>query len=539
MQFDTLIINGKIVDGSGKSAFKADVGILNQKIAAIGSLKSSEAKKVINAENLIVSPGFIDMHTHSDISLINDPYGESKAHQGVTTEVTGNCSYSPFPCGKMGPKGLHKELWEKCAVADDPNTNWTWNTLDEWANTIENNGVSINIAPQLGYAALQVASGANEDRRATYSELKEMKYLATEAIEQGAFSISTGLSVPPSAYASTEEVVEICKALSHYEGVFYATHAREGAGRHLSKIIEAVDIGKKANISVQFSHLAITDWRHYGEGPKMHQLFDKAVQEGLDITYDMYPYTAAGAGLDQMIPLWAQSGGLDEYMARLKDVDVREKIRKEVSKGIGGLAPLWQKVIMSSAKKDKNKGLIGMSIEDISKKRKTDPAETVLQLVEEEKGAVPVTVHNRVESDIRCFMDHPLAMFGSDGNAVSPEGFYRSGQPHPRFYGTYPRVLGRYVREKPSVLSLEDAIYKMTGFPAKRLGMKNRGQIKKDYIADLTIFDPKVVIDNATFEEPHQLPSGIPFVFVAGVIIIDNGKHSRKKPGKVLRRGTE
>jgi N-acyl-D-amino-acid deacylase len=240
-----------------------------------------------------------------------------------------------------------------------------------------------------------------------------------------------------------------------------------------------------------------------------------------------------------MIPLWAQSGGLDEYMARLKDVDVREKIRKEVSKGIGGLAPLWQKVIMSSAKKDKNKGLIGMSIEDISKKRKTDPAETVLQLVEEEKGAVPVTVHNRVESDIRCFMDHPLAMFGSDGNAVSPEGFYRSGQPHPRFYGTYPRVLGRYVREKPSVLSLEDAIYKMTGFPAKRLGMKNRGQIKKDYIADLTIFDPKVVVDNATFEEPHQLPSGIPFVFVAGVIIIDNGKHSRKKPGKVLRRGTE
>ena len=537
MQFDTLIINGTIIDGSGEPKYKSNLGIFDGKITEIGQLKEAKAKNIINARNLIISPGFIDMHTHSDISLVNDKYGESKAYQGVTTEVTGNCSYSPFPTGKKGPNNLKKGLWETGALADDPNTNWTWNTLEDWANTIEKNGISINIAPQLGYAALQVATGATEERPATKTEMTEMKYLASQAIEQGAFSISTGLSVPPSAYASTEEVIEICKAISHYDGVFYVTHARVGPGKHISMIEEAVKIGQKADIPVQFSHLAITDWRYYGHGPNMLKIFDEADKSGLDITYDMYPYTAAGAGLDQMIPLWAQSGGIDEFLDRLKDTNQRSKIREEVKEGIGGLAPKWETVILSSSNNHKNKELIGMSIIEIAQKRKIDPAETALQLVEEEIGAVPVTVHNRLESDIRCFMDHPLAMFGSDGNAVSPNGFYKSGRPHPRFYGTYPRVLGRYVREKPSVLTLEGAIYKMTGFPAKRLCMKNRGLIRKGYIADLTIFDPKTVIDNATFDDPHQYPSGIPYVFVSGKPVIENGVHSNKTPGRVLRRG--
>ena len=537
MQFDTLIINGTIIDGACKPKFKSDIGIVNGKIDKIGQFKEADAKRVINAENLIISPGFIDMHTHSDISLVNDKYGESKVYQGVTTEVTGNCSYSPFPSGKKGPNHLKKGLWETGALADDPNTNWTWNTLDDWANTIEKNGISINIAPQLGYAALQVATGATEERPASKTEMTEMKYLAAQAIEQGAFSISTGLSVPPSAYASTEEVIEICKSISHYNGVFYVTHARVGPGKHLSMIEEAVKIGQKSNLPVQFSHLAITDWRYYGHGPNMLKIFEEADKNGLDITYDMYPYTAAGAGLDQMIPLWAQSGGIDTFLERLKNKNKRAQIREEVQEGIGGLAPKWETVILSSSNNNKNKELIGMSIIQIAKKRKIDPAETALQLVEEEIGAVPVTVHNRLESDIRCFMDHPLAMFGSDGNAVSPNGFYKSGRPHPRFYGTYPRVLGRYVREKPSVLTLEGAIYKMTGFPAKRLCMKNRGLIRKGYIADLTIFDPKTVIDNATFDNPHQYPSGIPYVFVSGKPVIDNGVHSNKTPGRVLRRG--
>tara|TARA_Y100001936_G_C15918871_1_gene582855 strand:- start:61 stop:975 length:915 start_codon:yes stop_codon:yes gene_type:complete len=302
-------------------------------------------------------------------------------------------------------------------------------------------------------------------------------------------------------------------------------------------IEEAVKIGQKSNLPVQFSHLAITDWRYYGHGPNMLKIFEEADKNGLDITYDMYPYTAAGAGLDQMIPLWAQSGGIDTFLERLKNKNKRAQIREEVQEGIGGLAPKWETVILSSSNNNKNKELIGMSIIQIAKKRKIDPAETALQLVEEEIGAVPVTVHNRLESDIRCFMDHRLAMFGSDGNAVSPNGFYKSGRPHPRFYGTYPRILGRYVREQPSVLKLEEAIYKMTGFPAKRLCMKNRGIIKEGYIADLTIFDSKKIIDNATFDDPHRYPSGIPYVLVTGEIVIDNGVHSNKTPGKVLRRG--
>ena len=535
--FDTIISNGIVIDGTKKPRYQTDIGIQNGNIKTIGDLNHSEAKNIINAENLIISPGFIDMHTHSDISLVNDKYGESKAYQGVTTEVTGNCSFSPFPTGKKGPNNLKKGLWETAALADDPNTNWTWNTLNDWANTIEKNGISINIAPQLGYGALQVATGATEERSATKTEMNEMKYLASEAIEQGAFSISTGLSLPPSAYASTEEIIEICKAISNYDGVFYVTHARVGPGKHISAIKEAVKIGQKADIPVQFSHLAITDWRYYGHGPSMHEIFDEAYKNGLDITYDMYPYTAAGAGLDQMIPLWAHSGGIDEFLERLKDSNQRSKIREEVKEGRGGLAPKWETVILSSSNNDKNKQLIGMSIIEIAQKRKIHPAETVLQLVEEEIGAVPVIIHNRLESDIRCFMDHPLAMFGSDGNAVSPNGFYKYAKPHPRFYGTYPRVLGRYVREKPSVLTLEEAIYKMTGFPAKRLCMKNRGIIRKGYIADLTIFDPKTVIDNATFDDPHQFPVGIDHVLVNGIPVIKNGKHTKAIPGKILRRG--
>jgi len=329
--FDILIHNATVIDGTGNNRYKADIGIQKGKISAIGILNQSNSNRIINAENLIVSPGFIDIHTHSDVSLLVDPGGESKAHQGVTTEVTGNCSYSTFPAGNAGPKKLQESIGQTLVS----NKTWTWNTLDDWANDLENNGISINVVPQLGQAALQVASGATEDRPASKSEMKDMKYLAAEAIEQGAFSLSTGLSVAPSAYSSTKEIIELCKAISHYDGVFYVTHARVNTGNNLLPIEEAIEIGNKSNIPVQFSHLAITDRRLYGQGGSMIDLFEKATESGLDITYDMYPYTAAGAGLNQTIPLWAQAGTLDKYMSRLKDPNTRKKIRAEVAAGIG------------------------------------------------------------------------------------------------------------------------------------------------------------------------------------------------------------
>ena len=533
MAFDILILNGDIVDGANSPRYGGDVGISNGRIETIGALGHAEAARRIDASGHVVAPGFIDVHSHSDVTLFDDPGGESKAYQGVTTEVTGNCSYSPFPAGRGGPKALQDDIG-KALLGDAV---WEWATLDDWAGALESGGISINVAPQVGNSALQIASGAVEDRPATPDELRVMKRLAAEAVEMGAFSLSTGLSVTPSAYATTDEIVALCEAIRPYEGAFYATHARVGNGLHISAIEEAIQIGQRAGVPVQFSHLAITDWRVYGDGPKMVEMLVEARESGLDITYDMYPYTAAGAGFNQLIPLWVQAGTSEEFIARLADPAIRSRVREEVAAGLGGLAPRWETWHVAHVHTEGNRHLVGMNVAEIAEERGIEPAEAVLQVMVEENGSVPTLVHNRVESDVRYFMGHELAMIGSDGRAVSPNGPYKDSLPHPRFYGTYPRILGRYVRERPAVLSLENAVHKMTGFPAQRMGMKDRGLVREGLTADLVVFDPDTVIDNATWEEPHQYPGGIPYVFVNGVPVVDEGRHTNARPGRVLRRG--
>ncbi len=532
MAFDLIIRGGAVIDGSGKPGRQADVAVSGGKIQAVGSLPAAEAAAVIDASGHVVAPGFIDMHSHSDVTLLDDPGGESKAHQGVTTEVTGNCSYSPFPAGSAGPKTLREQLGSLLIS----NVEWTWNTLDDWASDLESNGVSLNVAPQVGQAALRVAAGATENRPASPDEMREMRRLASEAFEQGAFSLSTGLSFAPSAYASTEELVSLCEAVARYDGAFYATHARTGAGKHITMIEEAVEIGRRASVPVQFSHISITDRRFYGDGPKMLALLEQARADGLDITYDIYPYTAAGSNFNETIPLWVQKGSNDEYMARLRDLPTRERVRDELTRAAGGLRPLWDTWQVAYVGSDANKGLIGMTVEEIARDRGVEPEEAVLQVNLEEEGVVSVVVHNRAESDVRYFMSQPIAMFGSDGRAVSPDGLYASAKPHPRFYGAYPRVLGRYVRED-AVMPLETAVHKMTGFPARRLGLRDRGLIREGLAADLVVFDPNAVMDRATFEDPHQYPDGIAHVFVNGVAVIADGKHTGARPGRALRRG--
>ena len=536
--FDTLIKNGTIIDGTGRLRYDADLGIIGDEISAIGQLKNAETARIVDAKGLVIAPGFIDMHSHSDMSLFDDPGGESKVFQGVTTEVTGNCSYSPFPIAPGGASDLGMR-WE---------FKWgRWTDLDGWASQLESNGISINIAPQVGQAALQIAAGAVEDRPATQDEMREMQRLAAEAEEQGAFSLSTGLSLSPSSYMSTEEIIKLCQAISHFEGVFYVTHARVGAGRHLLAIEEAIEIGMKGNVPVEFSHLAIGGqpdmggWRkpestRVGRGPEMMELFDNARNSGLDITYDSYPYTAGQAGVDQTVPNWAQAGGIDSYMGRLRDSSIRDKIRDEVRAGLGGVPPMWDTWIISDVGSDENKSLVGRSIAEIADERGVEPAEAALQLEYEESGDISAVVHNRLEKDVRFFIYHPLGMIGSDGTAISPTGVRGKEKLHPRFYGTYPRILGRYVREE-SMLSLETAIKKMTGQPAERLAIKDRGRVAEGLIADLAVFNPDTIIDTATFDDPHQIAIGMHHVFVAGQGVIENGKHTQARPGKVLRRG--
>ena len=352
----------------------------------------------------------------------------------------------------------------------------------------------------------------------------------------GAFSLSTGLSVAPSGYATTDDVVALCQSVNGYDGAFYVTHARVGNGKHLSSIQEAIEIGQRADIPVQFSHMAIIDRRVFGEGPAMTDLLVKAREGGLDITYDVYPYTAAGAGFNQMIPLWVQEGTIKDFIGRIRDPQLRPRIREEVAAGLGGLEPLWDAWHVAYIHTEANRHFVGKNVQEIAMEREVEPAEAVLQLLEEENGSVPTRVHNRVEGDVRYFLGHDLAMIGSDGRAVSPNGPYAKALPHPRFYGTYPRILGRYVRDEP-VLSLESAVHKMSGFPAQRMSMTDRGLVKEGLVADLVVFDPETVIDNATWEDPHQYPDGIPYVLVKGVAIVDEGKHTGARPGRVLRRG--
>lgn len=523
---DILIKGGTVIDGTGRPCHQADVAITGNMIEAVGDLENAQATSVIDARNLIVAPGFIDMHTHSDTSLLDDPHGESKAYQGVTTEVMGNCSYSPFPIGPDGPKDtINKEPHSKAE--------WDWTDLDGWANRLEDNGISLNVAPQVGHGALRTAVGATSDRPATPDELEAMKRLAIESVEQGAFSMSTGLNLAPSGYAPTDEIVALCRAIAPY-GAFYVTHARVGNGRHLSMIEEAVEIGNRSEIAVQFSHLAITDRRVYGHGPQMLNLFEQARTNGLDITYDVYPYTAAGAGLDQTIPLWAQTGGIDGLIDRLQDTKTRVRIRNEVAAGLGGLTPQWETWVVSYLPQGSDPGEVGLSVKEIALRRGIEAAEAVLQLTEESRGTVSGVIHNRIESDVRLFLSHPLAMIGSDGTAVSPDGVYAGEPLHPRFYGTHPRILGRYVREQ-SLMSLETAVHKMTGMPAERLNLKDRGLVSEGLTADLAIFDPCQVTDHATFEDPHQLSEGVLHVLVNGRPIISNGKHTRALPGRVIR----
>ena len=539
--FDVLIRSGTVIDGTGRPRYKADVGISRGKIAAIGRLGSAEAPRIVDAVGLVVAPGFIDMHSHSDTTMLSDPGGDSKAYQGVTTEVTGNCGSSPFPVASDPDVAeFQRSTWPFLLPE------WEWIDLAGWAEYTNASGISLNIAPQVGQGEIRKAVGLHNDRPPTRDEMREMRRLAAEAMEQGAFSLSTGLTIVPSSFASTEELVELVEAISPYEDAFYATHARVWPNNHVGSIEEAVEIGRRAGVPVQYSHVGIVDPRVYGQGSEMVAVFDRARDEGQDVTYDMYPYIAAGSGL--LLPEWAREGGKEEVVRRLRDPETRRRIAEETARDYFDGTPIpWDTYVISDSSTEANAGIVGRSVAEVARMRGTDPLETSFTLLVEEGGEVPTVVFNRVEGDVRFFMAHEAAMFGSDGYAFSPTGSlatgsgdhktsHVSGKPHPRNYGTYPRVLGRYVREG-QVLSLETAVRKMTALPARRLGLKDRGRVEQGLVADLVLFNPDTVTDQATFDDPSQFPDGIPYVFVAGEAVVSEGEHTGATPGRVLRRG--
>ena len=529
--FDILIRGGAVADGSGTPLFPADIGIERDRITAVEPLPGAAAARIINASGLVVAPGFIDIHTHSDLTLLADGRGMSKVCQGVTTEVCGNCGYSPFPI----PADRRPLLQGILSSIYGDAVEWTWTDLAGYRARATAQGIGINLAPLVGHSAIRGSVVGFEDRPAASEELHRMGRVLQETLEQGAFGFSTGLTLPPSAYGDEAEIVALARTLAGYPGRFYTSHIRAWAGYHVRGVEEAVDIGRAAGVPVQVSHMSINDPKHWGEAASVIEVCERAAASGADVTFDVYPYAASSSGFSQCFPTWAQSGGLDALAARLRDPESRARIRAAMlAEGLfRGWPWLWDRLRVSATHSPATRPYEGLTIQQTAAALAMEPIDAALFLMEADDARLEVIFYYRTEEDMRAFLRHPLAMVGSDGLAIAPGGRLGAGKPHPRSYGAQARVLGRYVREA-HVLSLEEAVHKMSGKVADRLGLRDRGRVRRGQAADLVVFDPATVVDRADFENPHQYPAGIEFVLVNGRVAVERGEHTGVAAGRVL-----
>jgi N-acyl-D-aspartate/D-glutamate deacylase len=529
--FDQLICGAMLIDGTGRPARRADLGVVGARIQAIGELGHAEACERTSAGGLCVCPGFIDMHSHSDLSLMEDPLGQSKIRQGVTTELVGQCGFSPFPLPEAEPRIPPSTLQTTYSAEID---RIDWRDLAGYAGRIARHGSALNIAPLLGHAALRAAVVGYHNRPPTPEELHEMRRLATVALEQGAFGLSSGLTLAPSSYADAAELCALSELVAAYDGI-YDTHVRFQVGQDLQCLEEAIELGRRTGVRVEIAHMGFTDPRVPGLPARQATLLERANAAGIDVAFDLYPYTASFTMLSQLLPAWAQEGGLPALLARLRDPVVRRRVAKDVEGGwLGGLPWEWDKLYVSSPGKKGDPAWAGRHVQDIAADWGVEPPEAYLRLIDISEDGVASVLFDQLEETKQFFMQHPLSLFGSDGSALAADGRLAGVKVHPRYYGAFPRVLGRYVRDL-GILTLETAIHKMTGRPAARLGLCDRGRLAVGHFADLVVFDPQTVADRATFDAPQQYPVGIPHVMVNGQWVIRHGQHTGARPAGVLR----
>jgi N-acyl-D-aspartate/D-glutamate deacylase len=544
MEFDLVLRAATVVDGGGGPARTADVGVHGGRITAVGDVPASApAARTIDARHLVVCPGFIDIHTHSDVSVLRDPAGESKVRQGVTTEIVGNCGFSAFPVAPERAALHHEHL---AGIEQDP-PRPTWTDLDGYAAALGEQGVALNVGALAGHGALRIAAMGVQERAADAEDLARMCQLVDEAMAQGAFGISTGLTYVPSGYGTVDEIARLAQVAAGYGGI-YATHARatvdtgaadsggaeSGYGGEFGAVEEAVEIGRRSGAFVEFSHVAINDPRRWGRAAALLGAFERGRAAGVDIAFDVYPYDASSSALTQYLPTWVQNGGHAAMATRLQEPEVRRRAVADLARGwYGGIPWHWDRVVVSQAPAGES-WCVGRSLADSAAHAGVSPAQLALELCERNGNEVKVVLHYRTEEDMLEFLRHPLAVVGSDGSAIPLQ--QHGDRPHPRNFGTFPRVLGRYVRER-GALGLAEAVHKMTGLPARRLGLRERGLVAEGLVADLVAFDPVTVADRATFVDPCQPPAGIEYVLVAGVPVLDGGVPTRARPGRLLRRG--
>lgn len=518
--YDVIIRNGQIIDGSGQSAFIGDVAINQDTVAAIGDHKKDTGLLEIDAKGLVVAPGFINMLSWANESLIEDGRSQGDIRQGVTLEVLGEGE-------SMGPLND----WQKEELKKDQqyfNYVITWTTLGEYLEFLENKGISPNVASFVGNASLRLHTMKFENRPPTDAELETMKALTRQAMEEGAVGLSTALIYVPSGHATTQEIIELAKVVAEYDGM-YISHIRGEEEHLLDAVRELITIANEADIRSEIYHFKASGNENWNLLDKAIDIIDSARAAGLEITTDMYMYNASSTGLNVLLPDWAKEGGHHNTMELIQVEDKRQKMLDEITFHVPP-----DKVLLVGFKNENLRSLVGKTLAEVAEERKKSPEETIVDLIYEDDSRIQVVYFSMDEENIKKKLKLPYMAICSDAGSYATEGVFLQFSTHPRAYGSFARLLGKYVREE-QVIPLEEAIRRLTSLPARNLKIKKRGLIKKGHYADLAIFDPMKIRDNATFENPHQYATGMVHVFVNGTQVLRHGEHTGALPGKVVR----
>ena len=525
-----LLRGGTIVDGTGRAGFPGDLWIDGDKIREVGKVAPGVAGKEVDISGLVVAPGFIDLHTHTDRKIFDNPLGDSKVMQGVTTEVTSNCGIGPFPSSPGRFDELESYL--NTLSGSLPEGGVTWTDFHGFASAVEKVNPGINLVMLAAQGAVRIATLGWDSRPPTPAEMAQMQESLDISLQQGAWGMSTGLIYPPGSFAQASELTALAKVLAKHE-TLYTTHVRGESATLMASIDEAITLGRESRARVQVSHLKAIGKPFWGQGVEALRRIEAVRAEGVDIWADQYPYEATATSLAALVPGWAQDGGIEALLRRLEGPDLRDRILMAILQEMtvrGGP----DRIKISAVKTARNQQWVGKAVRDIAAARNVAAEEAVRQLLFEEGAKVNAVYFSLGEVDLEGIMQSPLVAVGSDGQVMNPERD-RAENVHPRSYGTFPRVLGRYVREK-QLISIELAIYKMTGLPATILRLPDRGFVRAGLKADLTVFDPATVIDRADFANPHQYPVGIQHVFVNGTIAVSEGRLTGNGRGEVLRK---
>ncbi len=513
-EFDLLIRNGRVVDGTGNPSFVSDVGIRDGKIAAIGRLADRKATRMIDAAGLVVAPGFIDIHNHSDDTILEDGNAESMVRQGVTTMIFGE-----------GGSAAPSEKWKDFA---------------SYYAELLRRGIATNVGSYIGSSTVWTKVHGSKAGPATAEELRQMRAVVRTAMEQGALGVASSLSGPPGVWIDTDTLVAMCEVAGEHGGI-YSTHMRTEGEGVFKAVAEALEIGRRAKLPVDIIHLKIAEHKLWGKMPDLVALIANARVQGQLVEANVYPYRAGQNNLSSIIPPWAHEGGSKAMIARLKDAAQRPRLEKEILNGIPGsdwynhytATGGWDGMLLVTFRNPKYKQFQGKRMSEVIKVIGKPPLDVLFELLAENEGSVPTVYFHHSEEDMRYALKQPFVSIGSDGTAVKTEGPLAAGHPHPRYYGTFPRVLGRYVREE-KLITLEEAVRKMTSANAAKIRVYDRGLLRPGQWADVTIFNPDTVIDNATFEKPHQYATGVEYVIVNGKPVLERGTHTGARPGAIL-----